>query len=261
MIIFKKPGHVYLFEEGLELWLRTVQNYSQHSMEMMQLLPIAIELLDHGSDSMRKVLHILEAYILVDPLGVLQSNATILVNVISRLFGGLSIPAMQAFLHFVDVLIQSCHVCNCLENLLQVFYTQGLLHKMINVVLTDGDIGPVIVDIIILVSRMILYNPDQMIKMIESIDSNALQAFLGKSLDKFDAMGHLKQRKLFALALASLVGTANTLVMARIPEIFVVFTSTTIEIGTLARSEYYNLTIDLFYSRLSLVTWTMMNSH
>lgn len=53
------PGHLYLMEEGLELWLAVLMNAQSCSPEFLQLIPTAISLLSYGSENLKRIIHIM----------------------------------------------------------------------------------------------------------------------------------------------------------------------------------------------------------
>jgi hypothetical protein len=61
-----------LSEDGLNLWWVALQNASQMTPEMASIIPAAISLLDYGSDTFVVILRILESYVILDPVYVLQ---------------------------------------------------------------------------------------------------------------------------------------------------------------------------------------------
>jgi hypothetical protein len=232
-----KPGHVYLLEEGLGLWLVTIQN-CQSSLQLLELFPVGLRLLEYGNETLKTVLHILESYVLIDPLSVLQNNAVPLVEGITKLVGGLTVNASNALLRFVDILVQSCENSNCFQDLFHVMFTQGLFSKVMNNVLVGEDLGPIVVGFLMLLARMAIYSPVLLLEAIEGGGMQTLDEFLKAMFRRFDSMGHLKQRKLCALALTALMGTGNQTVVSHMGEILSIFTSVGIEVQDSDKQEY-----------------------
>ena len=61
-----QEAHVYLMEDGFELWLATLKTASQSTDELMSLVPAAVSLLSEGMDHMRNMLKILQSYLMLD---------------------------------------------------------------------------------------------------------------------------------------------------------------------------------------------------
>eukprot|EP00842_Homolaphlyctis_polyrhiza_P000158 jgi/Hompol1/1142/HPOL_001071-RA len=140
-----QPGHVYLLEAGLELWLITLQNAVACSPALLSLVPFATHLLDYGSESLKRVLHIIEAYVLLDPLQTLQSNAMPIIGAIAQMLGDLRAEASNAILRTVDIILQACHASNCFSAISQVIANGGLLSKILRVVLENSELSVITV--------------------------------------------------------------------------------------------------------------------
>ena len=72
---------MYLFEDALDLWEEAVKNAPNEVKEQeprtvpeqnfMGLFPKAIECLQFGSENLKKVLRIIEVYVILDPVGIM----------------------------------------------------------------------------------------------------------------------------------------------------------------------------------------------
>ena len=69
---FVQEEHVYLLEDGLDLWLAILENTVECTPLLFNLVPTAIGLLEFGSDTLKKVLRIIESYILLVPEMIVQ---------------------------------------------------------------------------------------------------------------------------------------------------------------------------------------------
>ena len=73
---------MYLFEDALELWDESVKNAPTEVKEQepltgpeysfMGLFPKAIACLELGSENLKKILKIIESYLILDPIGIMQ---------------------------------------------------------------------------------------------------------------------------------------------------------------------------------------------
>lgn len=73
---------VYLFEDALDLWEEAVKNAPTGVKEaepmtgpeynFMGLFPRAIDCLQFGSENLKKILRIIESYLILDPIGIMQ---------------------------------------------------------------------------------------------------------------------------------------------------------------------------------------------
>jgi hypothetical protein len=221
----------------LELWLASIQNSNGCNQILLELFPAGVSLLEYGSDTLKKVLHILESYVLMDPLTVLQMHANALVASLTKLMGDLNANAVSVFLRFIDVLNQSCQNAGCFMDLLQVMVNQGLFAKAMNNVLVGEDLSTIVIGYIMYLSRVMVYQPHTTVEIMQSGGNNILDSILKVFFRRFDSMGHLKQRKLCSLAITSIIGTGNPVVMTHLGEILSIFTSVAIQVFDSKTSE------------------------
>lgn len=99
---------------------------------MMPLFPHAIELLDYDEDCLKKLLKIIESYIILDPQSTLQPSY------ISLLFSKLSTKILSSkatdaphISHTLDLVLQSMPIQMYGETLIQ----SGLLTNILNILL------------------------------------------------------------------------------------------------------------------------------
>ncbi|KAI8899690.1 armadillo-type protein [Globomyces pollinis-pini] len=240
-----KPGHVYLLEEGLELWLVTMQNCPpEYAARLFDLFPIGISLLEFGTDSMKRVLHILEAYIVLSPSMSLQNFSIPIVTSLTTMLTNASAVASNHLLKFLEVVLQASYQAKCYPAVFQIILSQGLFSKLMSTVLIGDELSIVIVGILMVLCRMIVYDADSMVEAIATGGPNVLDQFVTLLLDKYDAMGHFKQRKLCALALSALIGTGIPVIVGKLDGTFAIFTSIVIEINDPDKPECLLLTFD-----------------
>lgn len=221
-----KPGHLYLLEQGLDLWLATVQNSNGVSIDLVNLLPAAIQLLELGTENLKKVLHILECNILLAPSEILNLFADPLLTQICGLLGTLTANASNSLLRLIDITVQACYDANCFPALIQLMYSKGLFTKLLTTILSGTELGVIVVGFLMIMSRMAIYDANSVMQIMHTGGGNdAIERFLDVFLEKYDSLGQAKQRKLCALAFTSLIGTGNTMVIQRFPAICTILTS------------------------------------
>lgn len=230
------PGHIHLLDESLELWLATLQNCTSE-VTLVHLFPVALKMLDLSSTNLKKVFHILQAYIVLSPLPILQKHANPFIASLVVMIGTLTINASNSLLKLTDISLQSCNSANCLPALFQVMYAEGLFNKLLYVILGEDEVDSIVVGFLVLLSRMIMYDPNSIVQIMHSIGSDVLERLLAVYIQRYDSLGHIKQRKMSALALASLLGTGQPAVVQRIFEISKILTSTVLELSKLKRTE------------------------
>lgn len=67
-----EPSHVYLLEDGLELWLMVIENSTVLTPELLQLCSNVLPIIENSSETLRNCLYIIQSYILLNPEMYLQ---------------------------------------------------------------------------------------------------------------------------------------------------------------------------------------------
>ena len=83
-----------MFEDALDLWEEAVKNAPTEVKEaepmtgpeynFIGLFPRAIACLQFGSENLKKILRIIESYLILDPVGIMQVTAPFHTRLISR---------------------------------------------------------------------------------------------------------------------------------------------------------------------------------
>ncbi|RHZ44598.1 hypothetical protein Glove_718g38 [Diversispora epigaea] len=209
--------HVYLLEDALDLWLATLENSVECTPGLFSLVPAVIGLLEFGSENLKKVLKILESSIILVPDMIIQSNGHQIMDTFTRLLGDLKPEACRAIIHVLDVMFQTCSFSSLGETIMNT----GLLWKIIKSLLTENEEYPyVLVSYISILARLVLIGPDFIINFLSVAGQqynmsqhNLLHKVLEVWLEKFDNIGHPKQRKLNAMAFATLISTTNPIIL------------------------------------------------
>ncbi|CAO3653619.1 unnamed protein product [Mucor hiemalis] len=127
-------AHIYLLEDSLDLWWSILQSTPSSSAELMSLLPCALELLDFDTENLRKVLKIIDSYILLDPQSSLQpAYVSILFGKLASKIGNCREQAASYITHTTDLALQSLPLQAYGEALVQ----SGLLSNILSVLVLD----------------------------------------------------------------------------------------------------------------------------
>ncbi|RKP26529.1 armadillo-type protein [Syncephalis pseudoplumigaleata] len=125
------PEFVYLGEEALDLWWVTVQNTPQLTSEMVEVLPMAMALLEHGSDSFVIALRIVESYLLLDAEYLLTQHGEQLLATMTNLLDGVRVRAVRGMLQLVERITEKAPATLYGP----IMISTGLLQTMIRVTL------------------------------------------------------------------------------------------------------------------------------
>ncbi|KAJ3017014.1 Importin-11 [Thoreauomyces humboldtii] len=203
------PAHVYLLEDGLDLWHAVVTNATTCSNEMHQLLPFAVQILGHGSESLKKILAIVECYVVLD-VRVLQTHGQGILAQISETLGqSLRPEAAKATLHCLDTIVQATYPDH-LAGLESVLVETQVVAKLIHTVRNVNEVAIVIVGCIGVLARLTLCDPVWMLPMLLDAGGQDAPTALDVWCEKVDHMSQWKQKRLTAIGLTSLCGTLCT---------------------------------------------------
>ncbi|ORY05326.1 ARM repeat-containing protein [Basidiobolus meristosporus CBS 931.73] len=227
------PAHVYLLEDGLDLWHIAVQNSTQCSQELYSIFPNAVNLLEYGSESLRKVLKIVESYLLLAPDMILQNFSNPIMEAFTRLLGDLKPEACRVVTHVIETIVQLNRMNLCGESMI----SSGLLWKLMTAILENKEYAYVLVNYLCTFARVALVDPELFVKFVRMAGERCnppqpdlLGVFLDQWIDKFDNMGHPKQRKLNALAFITLAAFDIPELNQRFPQLVGIWTDVLTEV-------------------------------
>ncbi|CAG8494007.1 26063_t:CDS:10, partial [Racocetra persica] len=209
--------YVYLLEEALDLWLAILENSMECTPLMFSLVPAVIGLIEYGTENFKKVLKILESYIVLVPEMIAQSYCHPIMDAFTRLLGDLNSEACRAIIQVIDIMLQTCPF----QTLSETMIITGLLWKLLNSILSGSEEYPyVIVSYISILARIVIIEPQFFIQYVTIANQqynlpqiNLIEKVLEVWLDKFDNIGHPKQRKLNAMAFATIITTTNPTIL------------------------------------------------
>lgn len=224
-------------DEGLELWLAIIKNAVECPVVLLEMMPVAIGLLSYGTENIKRVLHIIEGYILLETLPTLQAYALPIIEQISLMLGALKPAVSDSLLNCIDVMLQVCDQANCFAAMSQIIYGSTLIGKLLTVVLEGVELSQVIIGNMMILSRMIMYEPAAFTRLLVSLGIIVFENFIDALLDRYDNIAQLKQKKLFGLALSFLIGTGHRVVIQKLEAIFVPLASIAVELNLLAEKE------------------------
>ncbi|KAI8975059.1 armadillo-type protein [Mycotypha africana] len=103
-------AHVYLLEDALDLWWTLLQTAPMNSPEFMSLYyPPALALLDYDTENLRKVLKVIESYLLLDPSSTLAPpyQPILFEKLASKVKDTTRGPVAHYVSHTLDLVLQS----------------------------------------------------------------------------------------------------------------------------------------------------------
>ncbi|CAO0796255.1 unnamed protein product [Mucor circinelloides] len=221
-------AHIYLLEDSLDLWWTILQSTPASSPDLISLLPAALDLLDYDTENLRKILLIIDSYIMLDPQATLQpANTLVLFTKLAAKIGHSREQAITYIVHTLDLALQSVPLQVFGETLVQ----SGLMANVLRVLVENEIFGFAIMNCMNLFARISIYDANFVIQIIqltaqqEQIQGDFLSNILDKWLEKFENASQARARKLACIGFTNLLLTGNPTVVSKLPSIMDIWTS------------------------------------
>ncbi|XP_069491668.1 importin-11 [Ambystoma mexicanum] len=207
-----QPPHVYLLEDGLELWLVTLENCQCLTPELLRIFQNMTALMELSSENLKTCFQIINAYVFLASPDFLQTYG-------DRL--------CQSFCDIIkDVTTEGqVHVLKVVENIVKVNPVIGpqMFQPIFPLVfrgIIDGERYPVVMSTYLgLMGRVLLQNIsyfssllNQMAHELNQKPDQLLGNLIEMWVDRMDNITQPERRKLSALALLSLLPSANNVI-------------------------------------------------
>ncbi|XP_019623720.1 PREDICTED: importin-11-like [Branchiostoma belcheri] len=210
-----QPPHVYLMEDGVDLWHVTLQSATSVTPELLQLFNNMPALLELGSETLRVCFSIVDSYVLLGPGEFLQMYSGMLHALLSDMMTDLRPEGVT-------------HICRVIENMFRVFPVEApqlfpdILSHAFKAVLDKEELPQLMSMYLVLIARVMLQNNTFFFTFLSSLASKVGQQpgeVLGTLLDiwmeRLDCISQPERRKLSALALASLLVSTEKVIVER----------------------------------------------
>lgn len=200
-----QPSHIYLMEDGLDLWHNVLMNASCMAPELLQLFANMPPLLELGSENLRTCFAIVESYVLLDPRTFLQNCSAPVVDACLRMLGNIKPEGSIILSRVVETIIKVSPLDGP-----QVF--APVLLKILNMIIEVEEHTPLLVIYLCIIGEISLHNYHAFVHLVENVAQqlsiqagNVLSQLLEIWLDKMDCMTRLERRKLTVLSLMTLL--------------------------------------------------------
>ena len=215
-----QPNHVYMIDDGLELWLALSQSSNIMTKSLLNVGKYLSILIENGSDTLSQVLKILESNMILDPISLLDSYG---LNIFKSLVYLLTLVRPEASMKIITCIencIRACARFNCTRLVFEITSNSGLLKFLTDFVCNDKEFPNLSSRFCNILARLAIHHPNLLIEIIP----NNLQ-LIDSWIDKVDYIGNSKDRKLAALALGSLINFTSS----RVHQIFVVLAGVVVD--------------------------------
>ena len=211
-----QPCHIYLLEDGLELWLTLLHNTASAPPSLLQLLARLPPLLTLGSENLRTTIYILQAYVLLCPMRIMETIGPTVVMELSSQYHDLQDEGVLMILRLVETWLKAGP-----PNTHQIL--EPLLVTVMKAVHAGSDYPMLMSLHLSILSRLVLASHDLFSKLcltaatnLNSNHNDVAGKVLDVWCDKMPCVTAPERRKLLALALASLLTSESPVVLSRV---------------------------------------------
>uniref|UniRef100_A0A7N6ATF6 Importin-11 n=1 Tax=Anabas testudineus TaxID=64144 RepID=A0A7N6ATF6_ANATE len=207
-----QPPHVYLLEDGLELWLVTLENSPAVTPELLRIFQNMSALLELSSENLRTCFQIINAYVYLSATEFLQNYAESLCRSFCDLLKDITNEGQVQVLKVVEIVLK-------VSPILGAHMFQPLLPAVFRGIM-DGERYPVVMSTYLgIMGRVLLQNSSFFSSLLTQMAlecGQEMDQLLGSVIemwvDRMDNITQPERRKLSALALLSLLPSDNSVI-------------------------------------------------
>ncbi|KAJ8414029.1 hypothetical protein AAFF_G00066270 [Aldrovandia affinis] len=207
-----QPPHVYLLEDGLELWLVTLENSPAITPELLRIFQNMSALLELSSENLRTCFQIINAYTYLSAAQFLQNYAESLCRSFCDLLKDITTEGQVQVLKVVEIVIKLSPVQGS-----HMF--QPLLPAVLRGIV-DGERYPVVMSTYLgVMGRVLLQNSSFFFSLLSQMAADlhqeadqTLGSLIEMWVDRMDNITQPERRKLSSLALLSLLPSDNSVI-------------------------------------------------
>ncbi|XP_041464920.1 importin-11-like [Lytechinus variegatus] len=213
-----KPPHVYLMEDGVDLWYDTIQNAPAMTPELLQLFSNMPEVLEMATENLKTCLQIISSYVVLGKEQFMQSHGQTVASCTTGIVSELRTEGIAA-------------VLKTIETVFKVFPMEGprLFESYLPTVfeeILNKDTYPMVMTMhVSLLSRIIIKNQDYFFSILDGIAKSwnttpdeLLTTLIQTWVDCMDQLAIAERRKLTGLAFAALMTSSSRAVFERLPD-------------------------------------------
>ncbi|XP_077601089.1 importin-11-like [Stigmatopora nigra] len=207
-----QPPHVYLLEDGLELWYVTLENSPAITHELLRIFQNMSALLELSSENLRTCFQIVNAYLYLSPTEFLQNYAESLCKSFCSLLKDITNEGQVQVLKVVEIALKVSPIvgAHIFQPLLQ-----GVLTGVVN-----GERYPVVMSTYLgIIGRILLQNSSFFSSLLSKLATECGQeidqlfgSVIEMWVDRLDNITQPERKKLSSLALLSLLPSDSSLI-------------------------------------------------
>lgn len=204
-----QPPHVYLLEDGLELWLVTLENSPALTPELLRIFQNMSALLEMSSENVRTCFQIVNAYLYLSATDFLQNYAESLCRSFCDLLKDITNEGQVQVLKVVEIALK-----------VSPALAPHMFHPLLPAVfrgILEGERYPVVMATYLgIMGRVLLQNSSFFSSFLTQMASECsqemeqlLSSLIEMWVDRMDSITQPERRKLSSLALLSLLPSDN----------------------------------------------------
>ena len=209
-----QEGHIYLLEDGLELWLALLENTRSSTPPIMNLFKNMPALLESSSDNLKLCLYIIQAYLLLSPQEFLCDRGLIVIDTLESILGDLRSEGITMTMRMFDLCLKVSpqHGIQFVKPvLIRIFERVYLGNESLK---GDEFIMAELTMYFSIIARILLCSRDIFIQIIQELTKKlgqeikediVLVQIIHRYVDHMPLVTQQKKRKLLSLALCSLL--------------------------------------------------------
>ncbi|XP_055679188.1 importin-11 [Lutzomyia longipalpis] len=204
-----EPSHVYLLEEGLELWLSVIENSNTMTSELLQLCDNVLPIVENSSENLRTVLYIIQSYILLSPQIYLEHHGKNVVSTCSYLLSDIRPEGICMIMKLFEAFL-------CAKPEFAIELLRPVLPDVFKNVMENKEYSLVMTMYLSILARVLLINQAVFSEIIQGLQQpHAFADILDVWIAKLPLVAQADKRKLLSLALTSLVTVQNDVIFER----------------------------------------------
>ncbi|XP_033230848.1 importin-11 isoform X2 [Belonocnema kinseyi] len=206
-----QEGHVYLLEDGLELWLALLENTPIQTSQIMGLFKNMPSLLEMSSENMSLCLYIIQAYVFLSPQEFLRENGTVIIDTLRSILGDLRPEEVLMVMRLFEACLKASP-----QQATQVL--KPLLPRIFESVYKGEEYPQVMSMYLSIVARVFLNSREMFVEVIRELsrqlggdanEENVLGQITRVWVAKMPLVHQLEQEKLLALVLCFLLDASS----------------------------------------------------
>ncbi|KAJ2705365.1 hypothetical protein H4R19_005133, partial [Coemansia spiralis] len=209
------PAHVYLMEDGIELWLVLVRSAASLDESILALLGLIPRLLQFSTETLRKVLKVTEAYLLINGTRACQQHGAAIVEALHALVADTTLTARATAAGYTTLgLLVQCLPANAANGVLSGL---GVLWTAFTRIVDRREAAIVLVHHAVFLARAAVQHPAPFGEFIAAQSPDLAQTFARHWVELSDDVTEVERRRLLALGYAAAAVTTNDGILQALP--------------------------------------------